>query len=91
MQPGPSNQSGVRFISGIICKSKVLSFERMLFRTTRGNMLFNQAPADDKILDPASNEMVLFLQFPLRCIECLCNFQRLTMKPQERESLTLKT
>ncbi|CAI9778811.1 unnamed protein product [Fraxinus pennsylvanica] len=58
MQPVPSNQSGVRFISGIICKSKVLRFERMLFRATRGNMLFNQAPADDQIMDPASNEMV---------------------------------
>ncbi|XP_015079823.1 V-type proton ATPase subunit a1-like [Solanum pennellii] len=53
-----SNQSGVRFISGIICKSKVLQFERMLFRATRGNMLFNQAVADDEILDPSSNEMV---------------------------------
>ncbi|XP_059300471.1 V-type proton ATPase subunit a1-like isoform X2 [Lycium ferocissimum] len=53
-----SNQSGVRFISGIICKSKVLQFERMLFRATRGNMLFNQAVADEEILDPSSNEMV---------------------------------
>lgn len=52
------NQSGVRFISGIICKSKVVQFERMLFRATRGNMLFNQAVADDEILDPSSNEMV---------------------------------
>lgn len=64
MQPGTSNQSGVKFISGIICKSKALRFERMLFRTTRGNMLFNQAPADDQIIDPASNEMVtVFPQF----------------------------
>ncbi|CAN4100906.1 unnamed protein product [Withania somnifera] len=53
-----SNQSGVRFICGIICKSKALQFERMLFRATRGNMLFNQAVADDEILDPSSNEMV---------------------------------
>ncbi|KAL3616405.1 V-type proton ATPase subunit a1 [Castilleja foliolosa] len=58
LQPGSSDQSGVKFISGIICKSKVLRFERMLFRTTRGNMLFNQSPADDQIVDPASNEMV---------------------------------
>ncbi|KAL6532642.1 V-type proton ATPase subunit a1 [Orobanche hederae] len=57
LQPGSSSQSGVKFISGIICKSKVLRFERMLFRTTRGNMLFNQAPADDQIVDLASNEM----------------------------------
>ncbi|XP_015058844.1 V-type proton ATPase subunit a1 [Solanum pennellii] len=58
MQPELSNQSGVRFISGIICKSKVLQFERMLFRATRGNMLFHQGVADEEILDPSSNEMV---------------------------------
>ncbi|XP_047981936.1 V-type proton ATPase subunit a1-like isoform X1 [Salvia hispanica] len=58
MQPGMSDQFGVKFVSGVICKSKALRFERMLFRTTRGNMLFNQAPADDPIVDPASNEMV---------------------------------
>ncbi|KAI4334446.1 hypothetical protein L6164_019140 [Bauhinia variegata] len=58
MRPRPSNQSGLRFISGIISKSKVLRFERMLFRATRGNMLFNQAPADEQIVDPVSNEMI---------------------------------
>lgn len=58
-QPGPSsNQSGLRFISGIISKSKVLRFERILFRATRGNMLFNQSTADDPIMDPLSTEMV---------------------------------
>ncbi|KAJ9178183.1 hypothetical protein P3X46_010088 [Hevea brasiliensis] len=54
----PSNQSGLRFISGIIPRSKVVRFERMLFRATRGNMLFNQAPADEEIMDPVSTEMV---------------------------------
>ncbi|KAJ4831327.1 V-type proton ATPase subunit a1 [Turnera subulata] len=58
MKSEPSNQSGLRFISGIIPTSKVLKFERMLFRATRGNMLFNQAPADEEILDPVSSEMV---------------------------------
>ena len=57
-QPGPSNLAGLRFISGIIPKSKVLLFERMLFRATRGNLFFNQAPADDLIMDPVSSEMV---------------------------------
>lgn len=60
MRPGPSNQSGLQYISGIICKSKILRFERMLFRATRGNMLFNQAPADENIVDPVSDEKVLF-------------------------------
>ncbi|KAM7522296.1 hypothetical protein LguiA_012198 [Lonicera macranthoides] len=58
LKPGTSNQSGLRFISGIICKSKVLRFERMLFRATRGNMFFNQSPADDPIMDPVTAEMV---------------------------------
>ncbi|XP_059626733.1 V-type proton ATPase subunit a1 [Cornus florida] len=58
IRPGPSNQSGLRFISGIICKSKALRFERMLFRATRGNMLFNQAPADEQIMDPVTTELV---------------------------------
>ncbi|GLT37301.1 hypothetical protein SLA2020_116290 [Shorea laevis] len=31
---------------------------RMLSRSTRGNMLFNQAPADEEIMDPMSTEMV---------------------------------
>nr|KYP58616.1 Vacuolar proton translocating ATPase [Cajanus cajan] len=58
MRPQSSNSSGLRFISGIICKSKLLRFERMLFRATRGNMLFNQAPADERIMDPVSSEMI---------------------------------
>ncbi|CAI0545372.1 unnamed protein product [Linum tenue] len=58
MRSGSSSQSTVRFISGIIPRSKVLRFERMLFRATRGNMLFNQTLADEEILDPTSNEMV---------------------------------
>ncbi|KAL4284341.1 hypothetical protein GQ457_16G007520 [Hibiscus cannabinus] len=53
-----TDQSGLRFISGIICKSKALRFERMLFRATRGNMLFNQAPAGEEIMDPLSAEKV---------------------------------
>ncbi|KAE8673646.1 V-type proton ATPase subunit a1 [Hibiscus syriacus] len=54
----PADQSGLRFVSGIICKSKALRFERMLFRATRGNMLFNQAPAVEEIMDPLTGEMV---------------------------------
>ncbi|CAL5200304.1 unnamed protein product [Lathyrus oleraceus] len=58
MRPEPSNTSSLRFISGIICKSKALRFERMLFRATRGNMLFNHAPAGEQIMDPVSTEMI---------------------------------
>lgn len=52
------SESGVRFVSGIIWKSKALAFERMLFRSTRGNMFFNQAPAGEPVTDPISGEEV---------------------------------
>ncbi|ONK77025.1 uncharacterized protein A4U43_C02F2330 [Asparagus officinalis] len=57
-QPEPPSKAGLRFISGIICKSKSMQFERMLFRATRGNMFFNHAPADGHVVDPVSGEMV---------------------------------
>ncbi|KAK8968883.1 Vacuolar proton ATPase a1 [Platanthera guangdongensis] len=58
IQPDFSNKAGLRFISGIICKSKALIFERMLFRATRGNMFFHQAQAGELVMDPVSGEMV---------------------------------
>ncbi|VAH81504.1 unnamed protein product [Triticum turgidum subsp. durum] len=51
-----ASESGVRFVSGIILKSKALAFERMLFRTTRGNMFFNEASAGEPVMDPSSGE-----------------------------------
>lgn len=60
MRPGTSEQSGLNYISGIICQTKILMFERMLFRATRGNMLFNQATANEGVMDPVTSEMVLF-------------------------------
>ena len=61
MRHEPLNQSGLRFISGIINKDKLLRFERMLFRATRGNMLFNQTPSDEEIMDPSTSEMVMLI------------------------------
>ncbi|KAF3791363.1 V-type proton ATPase subunit a1 [Nymphaea thermarum] len=58
MQSQHSKNAGLRFICGIICKSKISRFERILFRATRGNMLFNQAPSEEKIMDPISSEMI---------------------------------
>lgn len=63
MRPEPLNQSGLRFISGIINKEKLLRFERMLFRATRGNMLFNQTLSDEEIMDPSTSEMVILISY----------------------------
>ncbi|XP_072954271.1 V-type proton ATPase subunit a1 isoform X1 [Typha angustifolia] len=58
VQSETPNNAGLKFVSGIICKSKELTFERMLFRATRGNMFFNQAPAGEHVMDPVSGELV---------------------------------
>nr|DAD27915.1 TPA_asm: hypothetical protein HUJ06_029383 [Nelumbo nucifera] len=70
---GPSNEAGLRFISGIICKSKALRFERMIFRATRGNMLFNQAPTEKYATDPMSVEMVEKIVFVV--FFCVAGYQ----------------
>lgn len=69
-----TSKSGLRFISGIICKSKALTFERMLFRATRGNMFFNQAPAGEHVADPVSGELVCELLFLFSLSKPCCFF-----------------
>ena len=46
----------VGFIAGTIVQEKVNSFERLLFRATRGNLLLRTAPIDT-VRDPATGEM----------------------------------
>lgn len=37
-----------------------MSFERILFRATRGNMYLSQAAVDEPVVDPISGEKVHF-------------------------------
>lgn len=57
-QTEPSKQARLGFISGVVPKAKTASFERILFRATRGNMFLRQAPIEDAVLDPATGEKV---------------------------------
>lgn len=58
MQTEPSKQARLGFISGVVPKAKAASFERILFRATRGNMFLKQAPVEDSVIDPATGEKV---------------------------------
>lgn len=58
MQTDPSKQTRLGFITGLIAKTKVAAFERILFRATRGNLFFKQAVVEEPVLDPATNEKV---------------------------------
>ncbi|CAI5534727.1 unnamed protein product [Closterium sp. Naga37s-1] len=46
------------FVTGLVPLSKVLTFERLLFRATRGNMFLKQEVVDEPVLDPATGEQV---------------------------------
>lgn len=63
MQTDPSKHSRLGFITGLIAKTKVAAFERILFRATRGNLFFKQAAVEGPVLDPATNEKVEKLVF----------------------------
>jgi V-type H+-transporting ATPase subunit a len=61
MQTEPSKTARLGFISGLVPKLKVTSFERILFRATRGNMFLKQVPIEQPVDDPATGEKVLYL------------------------------
>lgn len=74
MQTEPSKTARLGFITGLVPKLKVTSFERILFRATRGNMFLKQAPIEQPVDDPATGEKVLY--FPLSVyeeMEIICN------------------
>ena len=62
---GTTGAGAVRlgFIAGVILSSKVISFERILFRATRGNMFLKQSQILGTVIDPTSGE---------RCEKTVC-------------------
>ncbi len=63
---GGAGSEAVGYISGVIAESKLESFERVLFRSTRGNMLLRHASIDKPLIDPQTNaevRKVVFIVF----------------------------
>lgn len=60
MSADPSKQIKLGFIAGLVPREKSMSFERMLFRATRGNVFLRQAVVDEPVVDPVSGEKVSF-------------------------------
>ena len=49
--------SALTFVTGVILRSKMATFERVLWRAMRGNLFVRQEPIDENIRDPATGEI----------------------------------
>lgn len=59
-QPEPPTTKAVKlgYITGVITRNKVASFERVLWRATRGNLFLRQTDIPDSIKDPQTGEQL---------------------------------
>ncbi|CAK7564476.1 MAG: H(+)-transporting V0 sector ATPase subunit a [Sporothrix epigloea] len=48
----------VGFVAGVIARDRVGAFERILWRTLRGNLYMNQSEIPEPLIDPSTNERV---------------------------------
>lgn len=48
----------IGFVAGVISRDRISAFERILWRTLRGNLYMNQSEIDEPITDPTTNENV---------------------------------
>ncbi|EFX04471.1 vacuolar ATPase [Grosmannia clavigera kw1407] len=59
-EPQPASFSGMNigFVAGVIARDRVGAFERILWRTLRGNLYMNQSEIPEALVDPSTNESV---------------------------------
>ena len=48
----------IGFVAGVIPRDRIGAFERILWRTLRGNLYMNQSEIPDPIIDPTNNEEI---------------------------------
>ncbi|KAJ1975395.1 H(+)-transporting V0 sector ATPase subunit a [Dimargaris verticillata] len=48
----------IGFVTGVIPRTRITTFERVLWRSLRGNLYMNHVEIEDAIVDPASDEPV---------------------------------
>ncbi|KAI3733252.1 hypothetical protein L1987_64472 [Smallanthus sonchifolius] len=53
-----SKQVKLGFVSGLVPRDKSMAFERILFRTTRGNVFLKQNVVEEPVMDPVQGQKV---------------------------------
>ncbi|KAI1506120.1 V-type proton ATPase subunit A [Biscogniauxia marginata] len=48
----------IGFVAGVINRDRVAAFERILWRTLRGNLYMNQSEIPEPLVDPSNNEAI---------------------------------
>ncbi|KAI1471959.1 V0/A0 complex, 116-kDa subunit of ATPase [Daldinia caldariorum] len=48
----------IGFVAGVINRDRVAAFERILWRTLRGNLYMNQSEIPEPLIDPSNNEAI---------------------------------
>ncbi|KAL0325787.1 UNVERIFIED_CONTAM: V-type proton ATPase subunit a2 [Sesamum radiatum] len=59
MSTEPSKQVKLGFVSGLVAREKSLAFERILFRSTRGNVYHKQVVVEEPVTDPVSGDKAI--------------------------------
>ncbi|KAJ6017683.1 hypothetical protein N7451_001062 [Penicillium sp. IBT 35674x] len=52
------SEMNIGFVAGVIPRDRIGAFERILWRTLRGNLYMNQSEIPEPIIDPSTNEAV---------------------------------
>uniref|UniRef100_A0A224X7A5 V-type proton ATPase subunit a n=1 Tax=Panstrongylus lignarius TaxID=156445 RepID=A0A224X7A5_9HEMI len=55
----PSTRTQLGFVAGVVPRERVFSFERMLWRISRGNVFLRRADIEEPLLDPTTGKLLL--------------------------------